>query len=94
MLSISLYQLIDPLVETGEGYWSAFSSYKEEERRREKGIEEGVFINGRRPANGRLGSHNIDINVARLIPTKRPSILPVSSLTYLLVRCCLYRHVN
>jgi len=34
-------------VETREGYWSAFSSYKEEERRREEGIEEGVFIDGR-----------------------------------------------
>jgi len=51
-------------VETREGYWSASSSYKEEERRREEGIEEGVFIDRRRPANGRLGSYNIDINVA------------------------------
>jgi len=33
-------------------------------KRREEGVEEGVFINGRRPANGRLGSYNININVA------------------------------
>ena len=32
-------------------------------KRREKGVE-GVVIDGRRLANGRLGSHNIDINVA------------------------------
>jgi len=64
MLSILPRQLIDPLVGTGEEYWSTASSYKEEERRREEGIEEGVFIDGRRPANGRLGSYNIDINVA------------------------------
>jgi hypothetical protein len=51
-------------VGTREEYWSTASSYKEEERRREEGIEEGVFIDRRRPANGRLGSHNIDINVA------------------------------
>ena len=49
---------------TREEYWSTASSYKEEERRREEGIEEGVFIDGRRPINGRLGSHNIAINVA------------------------------
>jgi len=36
-------------VGTGEGYWSTSSSYKEEERKREEGIEEGVFIDGRRP---------------------------------------------
>jgi len=70
------------------------SSYKEEERRKEEGIKEGVFINGRRPANGRLGSYNIDINIARLTPTGRPSVLPVSSLTRFLVRYYLYRHVN
>ena len=64
MLSILLRQPIDPLVGTGEEYWSTASSYKEEERRREEGVEEGVFIDGRRPANGRLGSYNIDINVA------------------------------
>jgi hypothetical protein len=29
--------------------------------------------------NGRLGSHNIDINVARLIPTGRSSVLPILS---------------
>jgi len=63
MLSISPYRPIDPLVETREGYWSASSSYKEEERRREEGIKEGVFIDGRRPINGRLGSYNIDINI-------------------------------
>ena len=64
MLSISPCRPIDSLVETGEGYWSASSSYKEEERRREEGIEEGVFIDRRRPTNRRLGSHNIDIDVA------------------------------
>jgi len=32
-------------------------------KRREEGIEEGVFINRRRPINGRLGSYNIDINI-------------------------------
>ena len=32
-------------------------------KRREEDIEEGVFIDGRRPINGRLGSYNIDINV-------------------------------
>ena len=63
MLSILPRQLIDPLVRTGEEYWSTASSYKEEERRREEDIEEGVFIDRRRPINGRLGSHNIDINV-------------------------------
>jgi len=34
-----------------EGYWSTSSSYKEEERRREEGIKEGVFIDGRRPTS-------------------------------------------
>jgi hypothetical protein len=51
-------------VGTGEEYWSTASYYKEEERRREEGVKEGVFIDGRRPANGRLGSYNIDINIA------------------------------
>ena len=64
MLSILLRRLINPLVGTKEGYYSTASSYKEEERRREEGIEEGVFIDGRRPINGRLGSYNIDINIA------------------------------
>jgi len=64
MLSISLCRPIDPLVETKEEYWSASSSYKEEERRKKEGVKEGVFIDGRRPANGRLGSYNIAINVA------------------------------
>ena len=48
MLSILLYQLMDPLVETGEEYWNTSSSYKEEEKR-EEGVKEGVFIDGRRP---------------------------------------------
>jgi len=81
-------------VGTREGYWSTPSSYKEEERRREKGVEEGVFIDGRRPANGRLGSHNIDINITQLTFTRRPSVLPISSLTRLLVRYYLYYYVN
>ena len=46
-----------------EEYWSASSFCEEEERRREEGIEEGVFIDRRRPTNRRLGSYNIDINV-------------------------------
>ena len=69
------------------------SSYKEEERRREESVEEGVFIDGRRPANRRLGSHNIDINVARLTPTGGSSVLPVP-LARLVVRCRLYCHVD
>jgi hypothetical protein len=48
MLSILPRQPIDPLVGTGEEYWSTASSYKEEERRREEGVEEGVFIDGER----------------------------------------------
>ena len=35
---------------TGEGYWSIFSFCKEEERG-EEGVEEGVFIDGRRPVS-------------------------------------------
>ena len=54
-------------------------------KRREEGIEEGVFIDRRRPANGRLGSYNIDVDVARLTPTGDSSVLPVFSLTRLLV---------
>jgi len=34
MLSILLYQLIDPLVGTREEYWSTSSSYREEEKKR------------------------------------------------------------
>ena len=37
---------------------------RRKKKRRKEGIEEGVFINGRRPINKRLGSYNIDINVA------------------------------
>ena len=33
-------------------------------KRREEGIEKGVFIDRRRPTNRRLGSYNIDINIA------------------------------
>jgi hypothetical protein len=48
-------------------------------KRREEGVEEGVFIDGRRPVNGRLGSYNIDIDVTRLTPTGGSSVLPVLS---------------
>ena len=64
MLSILPHQPIDPSVGTGEEYWSTTSSYKEEEKRKEEGVKEGVFIDGRRPVNRRLGSYNIDINIA------------------------------
>jgi hypothetical protein len=65
-----------------------------EEKRREEGIEEGVFIDKRRPINRRLGSYNIDINVARLTPTRGSSVLPIFSLTRLLIRYYLYYYIN
>ena len=48
-------------------------------KRREEGVEEGVFIDGRRPTNGRLGSYNIASNITRLTPTGGSSVLPVLS---------------
>jgi len=63
-------------------------------KRREEGIEEGVFIDERRPINGRLGSYNIDIDVTQLTPTGGSSVLPIFSLTRLLIQYYLYRHIN
>jgi len=49
MLSILLCQPIDPLVGTRRGIRAPLAPIRK--KRREEGIEEGVFIDGRRPAS-------------------------------------------
>jgi hypothetical protein len=41
MLSILPYQLIGPLVETREEYWSTSSSYKEEKKKKRRKYKRG-----------------------------------------------------
>jgi hypothetical protein len=43
MLSILLYQPIDPSVETREEYWSTSSSYKKEEKKRGRYREGSIY---------------------------------------------------
>jgi len=63
MLSISPRQLIDPLVETREGYWSTSSSCKEEEKKRGRYRGGSIYRREEACKYRRLGGHNIAIDV-------------------------------
>jgi len=51
-------------VGTGEGYWSTSSSCKEEEKRRGRYKGGRIYRWEEAYKHGRLGGHNIAINVA------------------------------
>ena len=64
MLSILPRQPIDPLVETGEEYWSTSSSCKEEEKKRGRRKGGSIYKQEEACKYRKLGSHNIAIDVA------------------------------
>jgi hypothetical protein len=63
MLSILPHQPIDPLVETGEEYWSTSSSYEEEGKKRERHRGGSIYRREEACEHRKLGSHNIAIDV-------------------------------
>jgi len=81
-------------VETREEYWSTFSSYKEEEKKRGRYRGGSIYRREEAYKYRRLGSHNIAVDVARLTLTGGSSVHPIFSLARLLVRRRLYYYVN
>ena len=63
MLFILLCQPIDPLVETGEEYWSTSSSYKKEEKKKGRCRGGSIYRLEEAYKHRRLSSYNIAINI-------------------------------